>query len=138
MAIHAGFEAVNNCCNTMIQLRTLLAVADNTGARLLQCIGFVGISNRRFAHIGTIIVCSVKDAEPRREIRKGNVVKAVVVRQRKPFRRSDGSWIRFAENAAVILKSDRDPAGNRIFGPIPRELKDLGFTKIASLAQELV
>jgi large subunit ribosomal protein L14 len=122
----------------MIQRRTMLNVADNSGALLLQCIGIVKKGNARYAEIGDIIVCSVKKAEPRRQIGVGDVVKAVVVRQKKPYRRKDGSYIRFFENAAVILGTGNEPLGNRIFGPIPREIKEKGFTKIANLAEELV
>ncbi len=122
----------------MIQLRTILKSADNTGAIKLMCIGFVGVGNRKYAEIGDIIVCSVKEAEPNRQVEKGQVVKAVVVRQRKPFRRQDGTWIRFDENAAVILKSEKEPLGNRIFGPIPWEIKLKGFDRIANLAEQIV
>lgn len=122
----------------MIQPRTILKVADNSGALKLMCIGFVGLGNRRYAEIGDIIVCSVKEAEPNKQIKKGQVVKAVVVRQKKPYLRKNGTWIRFDENAAVIIRSKNDLFGNRIFGPIPREIKEKGFDKIANMAQELV
>ncbi len=122
----------------MIQRRTILNVADNSGALKLQCIGFVKKGNAKWAEIGDIIVCSVKEALPRKQIEKGDVVKAVIVRQKKPLRRKDGSYIQFFENAAVILGPGNEPIGNRIFGPIPIEIKEKGFTKIANLAQELV
>lgn len=123
----------------MIQRRTILNSADNSGAIKLQCIGFVRKGNAKYAQIGDIITCSVKSALPRREIKKGAVVKALVVRQKKPFRRKDGSYLRFEENACVLLKGgNKDIVGNRIFGPIPREIKELGYEKIANLAPELV
>lgn len=122
----------------MIQRRTILNSADNSGAIKLQCIGMVKKGNARFAEIGDIITCSVKVAEPRREIKKGSIVKALIVRQKKPFRRKDGSYLRFDENACIILKGEKDILGNRIFGPIPREIKELGYTKIANLAEVLV
>lgn len=122
----------------MIQLRTMLQVADNTGARLLQCIKVLGGTRRRYAHIGDTIVCSVKAAEPRGLVKKGEVVRAVIVRQRKEWPRPDGSAIRFDENAAVILqKGAKDPLGSRVFGPVARELRERGFTKIVSLAPEV-
>ncbi len=122
----------------MIQRRTILNCADNSGAIKLQCIGIVKKGNARYAEIGDIITCSVKEAEPNREIKKGSVVRALVVRQKKFFRRKDGSYLRFDENACVILKGEKDIIGNRIFGPIPREIKELGYSKIANLAEALV
>jgi large subunit ribosomal protein L14 len=122
----------------MIQRRTILNCADNSGAIKLQCIGIVRKGNARYAEIGDIITCSIKVAEPGREMKKGSVVRALVVRQKKPFRRKDGSYLRFDENACVILKGEKDIVGNRIFGPIPREIKELGYTKIANLAEVLV
>lgn len=119
-------------------MRTILNAADNSGAIKLQCIGVIKKGKSRYAEIGDIIVCSVKAAEPRKQIKKGDVVKAVIVRQKKPFRRKDGSWVRFFENAAVVLGTGKEPMGNRIFGPIPREIKEKGFAKIANLAKELV
>lgn len=121
----------------MIQTQTRLRVADNSGAKEIQVIKVLGGSRRRYARIGDIIVASVKKAEPRRPVKKKEVVRAVIVRQRKPYRRKDGSYISFDENAAVILDGIL-PKGGRIFGPIPREIKAAGFTKIASLAQELL
>lgn len=123
----------------MIQPQTKLKVADNTGAKIIQCFNVLGGTRRRYAQIGDIIVATVKEAEPRRIVKKHQVVRAVVIRQRKPFRRSDGSYIRFDENAAVILEGKtKDPKGNRILGPVPRELKEKRFEKIAGLAKELV
>jgi large subunit ribosomal protein L14 len=126
----------------MIQRRTILNCADNSGALKLQCIGILKKGNTRYAEIGDLITCSVKSAEPRREVQKGDVVRALVVRQKKPFRRKDGTYIRFDENACVLLKKtskgDMEMIGNRIFGPIPREIKELGYEKIANLAPELV
>ncbi len=122
----------------MIQLRTQLRVADNTGAKLLSCIKVLGGTRRRYASLGDIIVCSVKEALPSGLVKKKEVVRAVIVRQKAPFRRSDGTTIRFDENAAVIINPDKNPKGTRIFGPVARELRDRGFTKIISLAPEVV
>jgi len=121
----------------MIQAGTKLKVADNTGAKVIQCFKVLGGSKRRYASLGDIIVASVKQAEPRKPVKKKDVVKAVVVRQKNAFRRADGSYIRFDENAAVIVDG-KNPKGGRIFGPIPRELKEKGFDKIASLAGEVL
>jgi len=121
----------------MIQHRTMLDVADNSGARLVQCIKVLGGTRRRYAGIGDIIVVAVKAAEPRKIVKKKEVHRALIVRQRNPLRRPDGSYIRFDDNAVVILEGD-EPKGGRIFGPIPREIKEKGFTKIASLAQEII
>jgi len=123
----------------MIQLRTMLNVADNTGAKVLQCINVLIGSRHKFGQIGDIIVGVVKDAEPRKIIKKHEVVRAVIVRQKKAYRRPDGSYIRFDDNACVILEAKtKDPKGGRISGPIPREIKEKGFEKIASLAEEIV
>ena len=123
----------------MIQLRTMLNVADNTGAKVLQCINVLIGSRHKFGQIGDIIVGVVKDAEPRKIIKKHEVVRAVIVRQKKAYRRPDGSYIRFDDNAFVILEAKtKDPKGGRISGPIPREIKEKGFEKIASLAEEIV
>ncbi len=122
----------------MIQKRTMLKVADNSGARILQCICVLGGTRRRYAWIGDIIVGTVKNAEPRRPVKKHEVVKAVIIRQKKSFKRSDGSYIRFDDNAVVILGTGKEPRGGRIFGPVARELKDRGFETISSLAEELV
>lgn len=122
----------------MIQVQTRLAVADNTGAKELMCIKVLGGSWRRYASIGDVIVCSVKEASPGGVVKKGDVVKAVVVRTRKSLRREDGSYIRFDENAAVILKDEKEPKGTRIFGPVARELREREFMKIISLAPEVL
>lgn len=122
----------------MIQPRTMLKVADNTGAKIIQCIGVLGGSKRKYGQIGDIIVGTVKIAEPRRPVKKHDIVKAVIIRQRKPLRRPDGSYIRFDDNAVVILETEKEPKGGRIFGPVARELKEEGFEKIASLASDLV
>ena len=122
----------------MIQQETRLKVADNTGARELLCIRVCGGSTRRYARIGDTIVASVKDAAPGGMVKKGDVVKAVVVRTVRETRRKDGSYIRFDENAAVIVKDDLTPTGTRIFGPVARELRDKQFMKILSLAPEVL
>ncbi len=121
----------------MIQKRSMLNVADNTGAKILGVIGILKGSKHRYAGLGDVIVASVKQAEPGKEVKKKSIVKAVIVRQKKPFRRSDGSYIAFDENAAVIVDGF-NPKGNRIFGPIPRELKQRGFGGIVSLAKYVV
>ncbi|MFM1789129.1 MAG: 50S ribosomal protein L14 [Candidatus Nanopelagicaceae bacterium] len=122
----------------MIQAESRLRVADNTGARELLCIRVLGGAKRRYAGIGDVIVCSVKDAIPGGQVKKGEVVKAVIVRVAKENRRADGSYIRFDENAAVIIKDDNEPRGTRIFGPVARELRDKRFMKIISLAPEVL
>jgi len=123
----------------MIQLRTMLKVADNTGAKLLQCIHVLGGSKRRYAQIGDVIVGTVKEAEPRRMVKKHDVVRAVIIRQKKALKRPDGSYIRFDDNACVILEGKtKDPKGGRILGPVAREVKEKGFEKVAALAEELV
>ena len=121
----------------MIQPQSRLKVADNSGAKVIQCFKVLGGSKRRYAQIGDIIVASVKEAEPRKAVKKGDVVKAVIVRQKKSLRRRDGSYIRFDDNAAVILDG-MDPKGGRIFGPVARELKEEGFDKIVSMAPEVL
>ena len=122
----------------MVQQESRLKVADNTGAKELLCIRCVGGSHRRYANIGDIIVASVKSAIPGGIVKKGDVVKAVVVRTKKGVRRQDGSYLKFAENAAVIIKEDGNPRGTRIFGPVARELRDNNYTKILSLAPEVL
>jgi len=123
----------------MIQPRTMLKVVDNTGAKVIQCFRVLGGSRRRYAQIGDIIVATVKEAEPRRIVKKHDIVRAVIIRQKKAYRRNDGSYIRFEENAAVILEGKtKDPKGGRISGPVPKELKEKGFEKIAALAEESV
>jgi len=121
----------------MIQKESYLEVADNSGAKLLQCIHIVGSTRKRFAYIGDQIKCAVKNAIPGGQVKKGDVVDAVIVRTRKEFRRDDGSYIRFSQNAAIILK-DGEPVASRIFGPIARELRAKGYTKIISLAPEVL
>ena len=122
----------------MIQLRTRLKVADNTGAKVIECFHVLEGARKRYAQIGDVIVAAVKVAEPRRIVKKHEVVRAVVVRQKRPYRRNDGSYIAFSENAAVLLEKEKEPKGGRIFGPIPREIREKGFTKIAALAPELL
>jgi len=123
----------------MIQHQTMLKVADNTGAKKLMCIRVLGGYQKRFAQIGDIITCSVKEAAPRGTVKKGEVVHAVIVRQRKEKRRKDGTYIRFDENAAVVIdKKSKEPRGTRIFGPIARELRAKGYQKIVSLAPEVL
>jgi len=122
----------------MIQTYSRLRVADNTGAREIMCINIPGSTGRKYAYIGDIIVATIKKAIPGSAARKGDVVKAVIVRTAQPFRRSDGSYIRFDENAAVILTDKNNPRGTRIFGPVARELRDKNYTKIISLAPEVL
>ena len=122
----------------MIQQQTYLKVADNTGAKELMCIRVLGGTRRRYAGIGDVVVCSVKKAAPGGTVKKGDVVKAVVVRTVKGVKRADGSFIRFDENAAVIIRDDKNPRGTRIFGPVARELRDKDYTKILSLAPEVL
>lgn len=123
----------------MIQPRSIVRIADNTGAKIGRIFKVRGGSRRRYASIGDLVVLSIQVAEPKKAVKKKDVVEAVVVRQRNPFRRADGSYLRFDENAVVILeKGKQDPLGARVFGPIPRELGELGYQKIASLAPEIV
>lgn len=122
----------------MVQQESRLKVADNTGAKELLCIRCVGGSHRRYANIGDVIVASVKSAIPGGIVKKGDVVKAVIVRTKKGVRRQDGSYLKFDENAAVIIKEDGNPRGTRIFGPVARELRDNNYTKILSLAPEVL
>jgi large subunit ribosomal protein L14 len=123
----------------MIQPRSIVQIADNTGAKIGRIFKVLGSSKKRYAEIGEIVVLSVQKAEPRKSVKKKDVLQAVVVRQRKPFRRKDGSYIRFDENAVVIIeKGKQEPIAGRIFGPIPREISELGYQKIASLAPEIV
>lgn len=121
----------------MLQLRSIVTVADNTGAKKVGVFKVLGGSRRRYAQIGDIVVVSVKVAEPRKAVKKKDILKAVVVRQKAPWRRKDGTVLRFDDNAVVIIDG-KEPKGGRIFGPIPREIKDKGYQTIASLAQELV
>ena len=122
----------------MIQQQSLMKVADNTGAKELMCIRVLGGTGRRYANIGDIVVCSVKKAIPGGMVKKGDVVKAVIVRSAKGLKRADGSYIKFDENAAVIIKEDGTPKGTRIFGPVARELREKDFLKILSLAPEVL
>jgi len=122
----------------MIQPQSMLKVADNSGAKIIQCIRVLGGTRRRYAQIGDIIVGAVKVAEPRRPVKKHDVVKAVIVRQKKALRRPDGSYIRFDDNAVVILETGNNPKGGRIFGPVARELREKGFEKIINLAKDIV
>jgi large subunit ribosomal protein L14 len=122
----------------MIQPRSMLKVADNTGAKIIQCINVPGGTRKRYAQLGDIIVGAVKKAEPRKLVKKHEKVKAVIVRQRKEFKRKDGSYIRFDDNAVVILGDGKMPKGGRVFGPIAKELKDKGFDQIAQMAAELL
>ena len=120
----------------MVQMQTYLKVADNTGAKELMCFRVLGGTRKRYANIGDVVVCSVKKAAPGGTVKKGDVVKAVIVRSKQGLRRDDGSYIRFDENAAVIVMADKSPKGTRIFGPVARELRDAGYTKILSRSEE--
>ena len=122
----------------MIQQESYLKVADNTGAKEIKCIRVLGGSKRRYASIGDVVVASVRKAAPGGSVKKGDVVKAVIVRTVKPVRRADGTYVRFDENAAVIIKDDKNPRGTRIFGPVARELRDKDYMKILSLAPEVI
>jgi len=121
----------------MIQQETYLTVADNSGAKRLQCIRVLG-SNRRYAHVGDVVVASVKDALPNMAVKKSDVVRAVIVRTKATLRRNTGNSIRFDDNAAVLINEDKNPKGTRVFGPVARELRDRNFTKIVSLAPEVI
>ena len=122
----------------MVQMESYLKVADNTGAKEIHCIRVLGGSRRKYGNIGDVIVASVRKATPGGTVKKGDVVKAVIVRTKRGVRREDGSYVRFDENAAVIIKEDRNPKGTRIFGPVARELRDKEFMKILSLAPEVI
>ena len=122
----------------MVQMESYLKVADNTGAKEIHCIRVLGGSKRKYGNIGDIIVASVRKASPGGTVKKGDVVKAVIVRSKRGVRREDGSYVRFDENAAVIIKEDRNPKGTRIFGPVARELREKDFMKILSLAPEVI
>lgn len=122
----------------MLQERSIVKIADNTGARLGRIFRVLGGSRKKFAQLGDIVVLSVQTAEPRRQVKKKDILRAVVVRQVNPYRRQDGSYIRFDENAVVIVDAKKEPVGGRVFGPIPRELSEKGFQKIISLAPEVV
>ena len=122
----------------MIQERSILKVADNSGAKTVRCFRVLGGTRRRYAGIGDIVVASVQVAEPRKTLKKKDIVKALVVRQAKAYRRKDGSYVRFDENAVVIVDAKKEPIATRVFGPMPRELKELGYEKLMSLAEEIV
>lgn len=122
----------------MIQTETRLKVADNSGAKELLCIRILGGTSRKYANIGDVIVCAVKEASPGGMVKKGDVVRAVVVRTKKGARRDDGSYVKFDQNAAVVIKEDKNPVGTRIFGPVARELRDKNYMKIVSLAPEVL
>ncbi len=122
----------------MIQERSILKVADNSGARVVRCFRILGATRRRYARIGDVVVASVQSAEPRKSVKKKDIVKVVVVRGRAPFRRADGSYIRFDENAVVLIDAKKEPIATRVFGPMPRELKAKGFEKIVTMAEEIV
>jgi len=122
----------------MIQIYSRLRVCDNTGARIALCIHVVGSSSRRYAYLGDIINVSIKDALPNAPVKKGDKGKAVIVRTRKEYRRVDGSYVRFDDNACVLINEQKEPRGTRVFGPVARELREKGFTKIISLASEVV
>ena len=122
----------------MIQTYTRLVVADNSGAKIIRLINIPGSSKRKYAQLGDVIVCTVREAIPNSPVKKGSVVKAVIIRQAQPFRRPDGSYIRFDDNAAVLIQDNQLPRGTRIFGPVARELREQGFMRIVSLAPEVV
>jgi large subunit ribosomal protein L14 len=122
----------------MIQLRTMLTISDNSGARVAQCIKVLGGTGRRYARLGDIVVVAVKDALPGAPVKKGEVAKAVIIRTRKEHRRKDGSYIRFDHNAAVLINDQKEPRGTRIFGPVARELREKEYMKIISLAPEVI
>lgn len=122
----------------MIQERSILKVADNSGAKKIRCFRILGGTRRRYAKLGDVFIASVQEAEPRKNVKKKDIVKAVLVRSKKSYRRTDGSYVRFDENAAVIVDNKKEPVGTRIFGPMPRELKARGFEKIMTMAEEIV
>jgi len=122
----------------MIQERSILKVADNSGAKIVRCFRILGGTRRRYGEIGDIIIASVQTAEPRKAVKKKDIVKVLIIRQRKPVRRSDGSYIRFDENAVVLVDDKKEPIATRIFGPLPRELKEAGFEKLMTMAEEIV
>ncbi|MCH9625791.1 MAG: 50S ribosomal protein L14 [Chlamydiales bacterium] len=122
----------------MMQQESQLKVADNTGAKRVKCFKVIGGSKRRYAGVGDIIICSVKDAEPDSSVKKGDVVKAVIVRTKRYIKRSDGSWLRFDTNSCVLIDDKGNPKGSRIFGPVAREVRDRGYIKISSLAPEVI
>jgi len=122
----------------MIQERSILKVTDNSGAKVVRCFRILGGTNRHYARIGDIVVASVRNAEPRKTVKKKDKVKVLVVRQRAPFRRADGSYVRFDDNAVVLVDAKKEPVATRIFGPLPRELKQKGYEKLMTMAEEIV
>lgn len=122
----------------MIQERSILKVADNSGAKTVRCFRVLGGSRRRYAEVGDIVIASVQVAEPRKPVKKKDIVRVLIVRQRKPIRRKDGSYIRFDDNAVVLIDEKKEPKGTRVFGPLPREIKERGFESVASMAEELL
>ena len=122
----------------MIMMRTQLAVADNTGVKKVSCIGVIGRSGKLIAHLGDVITCNVREADPDAMAKKGELVRGVVVRQKAPMRRKDGTWVRFDSNAVVLIDTQNNPRGTRVFGPVARELRERQFMKIISLAPEVV
>lgn len=122
----------------MIQERTILKVADNSGAKVIRVFRILGGTRRRYARVGDVVVASVQTAEPRKPIKKKDIVKALIIRQRKALRRADGSYVRFDENAAIIIDAKKEPVATRVFGPLPRELKTKGFEKLMTMAEEIV
>lgn len=122
----------------MIQERSILKVADNSGAKIVRCFRILGGTRRRYGRIGDIVVASVQVAEPRKTVKKKDVVRVLIVREREPMRRKDGSYVRFDENSAVLIDAKKEPIATRIFGPLPRELKEKGFEKLMTMAEEIV
>ncbi len=122
----------------MIQERSIIKVADNSGAKFIRVFRILGGSRKKYAHLGEIFIASVQSAEPRKAVKKKDIVKAILIRQRAPLRRHDGSYIRFDENAAVLIDEKKQPRATRVFGPLPRELKDLGFESVVTMAEEIV
>ncbi len=122
----------------MIQERSILKVADNSGAKIIRCFRVLGGTRRRYVNLGDVFMASVQEVEPRKAVKKKEIIRAVLVRTRKTFRRTDGSYLRFDDNAAVLVNNKKEPLATRIFGPIPRELKEKGFEKIVTMAEEIV
>ncbi|MCL4437598.1 50S ribosomal protein L14 [Patescibacteria group bacterium] len=122
----------------MIQERSILKVADNSGAKRVRCFRILGGTRRRYAGIGDVIVASIQTAEPQKPVKKKDIVKAIIIRQRNPLRRSDGSYVRFGENAVILIDAKKEPVATRVFGPLPRELKAMGYEKLMTMAEEIV
>lgn len=122
----------------MIQERSMLKVADNSGAKLVQCFRILGATRKRYGQVGDVIVASVKIAEPRKAIKKKDIVKVLIIRQRNPMKRADGSYVRFDENAVIVVDAKKEPLATRVFGPLPRELKEKGYEILMSMAEEIV